>query len=57
MMLQLLDTSAEPSPEPASIPDRARVRALLNAYCDFMRDHFPGVPADLDLSPSFGSIL
>jgi WS/DGAT/MGAT family acyltransferase len=27
MMLQLLDTSAEPSPEPASIPDRARVRA------------------------------
>ena len=27
MMLQLLDTSAEPSPESASIPDRARVRA------------------------------
>jgi hypothetical protein len=24
---------------------------------DFIRDHFPGVPADLDLSPSFGGVL
>lgn len=24
---------------------------------DFLRDHFPGVPADLDLSPSFSGIL
>lgn len=24
---------------------------------DFVRDHFPGVPADLDLSPSFGQVF
>jgi hypothetical protein len=24
---------------------------------DFIRDHFPGVPADLDLSPSFSGLL
>ncbi|MEE3182120.1 MAG: hypothetical protein VX288_09455, partial [Planctomycetota bacterium] len=24
---------------------------------DFIRDHFPGVPADLDLSPSVGTLF
>lgn len=24
---------------------------------DFVRDNFPGVPADLDLSPSFSGLL
>lgn len=32
-------------------------RKTRDAHDDFVRDNFPGVPADLDLSPSFGPLL
>jgi hypothetical protein len=32
-------------------------RKTREVQSDFVRDHFPGVPADLDLSPSFRGIL